>query len=110
VWVDLEQGVGAEQNKRRPAVVVSHDGANLAAQALGHGVVTIVPLTSKVRSPQPFHTPITHTVSGLSKDAVAQAEQVRAVDIRRIHPTPSVLPTTALDELGTALKIHLGLY
>ena len=41
--IDPEPVRGAEANKRRPAVIVSNDGANMAAQRLGRGVVTVVP-------------------------------------------------------------------
>lgn len=45
--VDLDPTSGAEaNNKRRPAIVVSNDGANTTAQRLGRGVVTVVPVTS----------------------------------------------------------------
>ena len=47
--VDLEPVRGSEANKVRPAVVVSNDGANAAADRLGRGVVTVVPLTSNVQ-------------------------------------------------------------
>ena len=46
--VDLEPTRGAEANKRRPAVLVSNDGANSAAAALGRGVLTVVPVTSSI--------------------------------------------------------------
>ncbi len=110
VWVSLGEGVGARQTKRRPAIVVSHDGANSAAEALGYGVVTVVPLTSQVRPPQYFQTLVSRDVSGLAKDALAQAEQIRSVDIRRVHPTTTVLPREAMEELDTALRVHLSLY
>ncbi len=37
---------GAGAGKRRPAVVVSNDGANAVAERLGRGVVTVVPVIS----------------------------------------------------------------
>ena len=46
--VDLDPAQGAEANKRRPAVVVSNDGANATAERLGRGVITVVPVTSNV--------------------------------------------------------------
>ena len=45
--IDLDPARGAEANKRRPAVIVSNDGANRAAARLRRGVVTVVPITSK---------------------------------------------------------------
>ena len=51
---DLEPVRGAESNKRRPVVIVSNDGANARAESLGRGVVTVVPVTSKVTRVLPF--------------------------------------------------------
>ena len=44
VWVNLDPVQGSEADKRRPAIVVSNDGANRTAQNLGRGVVTVVPV------------------------------------------------------------------
>jgi mRNA interferase MazF len=110
VWVDFGSGAGAEQKKRRPAIVVSHNGANSAAQAIGYGVVTVVPVTSTPRSPQYFQTPLTASVTGLSRDVIAQAEHIRSVDVRRVSATSARLPRQALDELERAIRFHLGLY
>lgn len=52
--VDLQRVRGAGANKRRPAVIVTNDGANHPAVRLGRGVVTVVPVTSNVgRLPVP---------------------------------------------------------
>lgn len=40
--VDLNPVRGSEANERRPAVMVSNDHANAAAERLGRGVVTVV--------------------------------------------------------------------
>lgn len=53
-WVDLDPEHGAESNKRRPAVIVSNDGANAAAGRLGRGVVTVVPVTSNTKRVYPL--------------------------------------------------------
>ena len=42
--VDLDPARAGEANKRRPAVLVSNDGANTTVAKLGRGVVTVVPL------------------------------------------------------------------
>lgn len=52
--VDLDPVRGSEASKRRPAVLVSNDTANVIAGRLGRGVVTIVPLTSNVTRVFPF--------------------------------------------------------
>ena len=38
--VDLEPVRGSEANRRRPAVIVNDDAADLAAARLGRGVIT----------------------------------------------------------------------
>ena len=43
--VDLDPVRGSEANKRRPAVIVSNDAANVTDEQLGRGVVTVVPVT-----------------------------------------------------------------
>jgi mRNA-degrading endonuclease toxin of MazEF toxin-antitoxin module len=53
-WVDLDPTRGAESNKRRPAVIVSNDGANTTASRLGRGIVTVVPVTSNVEKVYAF--------------------------------------------------------
>ena len=81
--VDLEPVRGSEADKRRPAVIVSNDGANLAAARLGRGVVTIVPVTSATDRVYPFQVLLRAADTGLRDDSKAQAEQVRAVARRR---------------------------
>ena len=52
--IDLEPVRGSAANKRRPAVIVSNDGANATAARLNRGVITVVPLTSNVTRVYPF--------------------------------------------------------
>src|SRR3546814_8627772 len=83
-WVDLDPVVGAESNKRRPAVIVSNDGANMTASRLGRGVVTVVPVSSSTDRVYPFQVLLEADESGLPRDSKAQAEQVRSVAVERI--------------------------
>ena len=53
-WVDLDPALSGEVDKMRPAVVVSNDGANTTAARLGHGVVTVVPVTTNLDRIYPF--------------------------------------------------------
>src|ERR1700734_2224685 len=84
--VDLEPVQGSEANKRRPAVIVSNDGANATAARLGRGVITIVPVTSNIARVYPFEVLLRAAQTGLQRDSKAQAEQVRAVSIQRVGP------------------------
>lgn len=108
-FADLEPVRGSEANKRRPVVIVSNDGANARASALGRGVVTVVPVTSNVARVLPFQTLLEAGVTGLARLSKAQAEQVRSVDVRRLGPRIGQLPPAVIAELDEALRLHLGL-
>lgn len=108
-WVDLDPARGAESNQRRPAVLVSNDGANSVANRLGRGVVTIVPVTTNTDRIFPFQVFLPAASSGLAHDSKAQAEQVRAVAVERVGARIGALPPEALAELDEALRLHLAL-
>jgi mRNA interferase MazF len=107
--VDLEPVRGAEANKRRPAVIVSNDGANAAAGRLGRGVVTIVPVTSNLTRLYPFQVELRASETGLKIDSKAQAEQIRSVAVERIGLRVGAVPPTVMDALDEALRLHLSM-
>lgn len=108
-WVDLDPVRGAESNKRRPAIVVSNDGANAVAARLGRGVVTVVPITSNTRRVYAFQVDLATGSTGLSTRSKAQAEQVRSVAVERIGEKIGSLSGTDLAALDDALRLHLAL-
>lgn len=107
--VDLDPTRGSEADKRRPAVIVSNDGANAAARRLGRGVITVVPVTSNVERVYPFQVLLSAAETGLERDSKAQAEQVRSVAVERIGARLGALPGPLMLELDEALRLHLGL-
>lgn len=107
--VDLEPVIGAEANKRRPAVIVSNDGANATASRLGRGVVTVVPVTSNVARVYAFQALLPAETSGLHIDSKAQAEQVRSIAVQRVGARVGRVPAAAMLELDEALRLHLAL-
>ena len=108
-WVDLDPARGSEANKKRPAVVVSNDGANTAASRLNRGVITVVPVTSNVTRVHPFQVMLPAAECGLLRDSKAQAEQVRSVAVERIGHRLGRLPPSLMSDLEDALRVHLGL-
>lgn len=108
VWVDLDPARRGEADKRRPAVVVSNDGANRTAQGLGRGVVTVVPVTTNISSVYPFQTLLPAPRCGLARDSKAQAEQIRSVALDRIGEVIGRLPGDLVDDLDDAIRLHLG--
>lgn len=109
VWVDLDPVVGSEASKRRPAVVVTNDGANRTAQSLGRGVVTVVPVTSQTARVYPFQVMLPARSCGLPKASKAQAEQIRSVAVERIGTVVGRLSASLLDRLDQAIRVHLAL-
>ena len=107
--VDLAPVRGSEADKRRPAVVVSNDGANGAASRLGRGVVTVVPVTSRVDRVYPFQVLLAPARTGLAVDSKAQAEQVRSVDVSRVGERIGVMSPQLMSALDEALRLHLAL-
>ncbi len=109
VWVDLDPVRGSEANTRRPAVVVSNDGANRMAERSGRGVVTVVPVTSRTDRIYPFQVLLPAEACGLPAASKAQAEQIRSVAVQRIGGVGGRLPAHLLEELDDAMRLHLGL-
>lgn len=108
-YVDLDPARGSEANKRRPAIIVSNDGANATAARLRRGVVTVVPVTSNVARVFPFQVLLSTASSGLPRASKAQAEQIRSVDVNRIGPRVGTLPAPVLGAVDAAIRLHLSL-
>jgi mRNA interferase MazF len=106
---EVEPARGSEANKRRPAVIVSNDAANVAAEQLGRGVITVVPVTSNVERLYPFQVLLPAAETGLSRDSKAQAEQVRSVAVERIGARLGIVPPQTMARVEDALRLHLGL-
>lgn len=107
--VDLDPARGGEANKRRPAVLVSNDGANSTAAQLGRGVVTVVPITSNIDRVYPFQVLLPSNQSGLGRESKAQAEQVRSVSVERVMNKIGRVPPQLMLEIDEALRLHLAL-
>jgi mRNA interferase MazF len=108
-WVDFEPAVGSEANNVRPAVIVSNSSMVEAAQSLGRGVVSVVPMTSNVRRVYSFQVFVAATDSGLERDSKVQTEQIRALDIHRFESYIGTLPPDVMDLVDGAIRLQLAL-
>ncbi|HLY66553.1 MAG TPA: type II toxin-antitoxin system PemK/MazF family toxin, partial [Chloroflexota bacterium] len=104
--VDFNPARGSEANKRRPAVIVSNDGANATATRLRRGVVTVVPVTSNVYRVYPFQTLLPAAATGLARDSKAQAEQIRSITVERIGRELGRVPGDLMAHIDDALRVH----
>ena len=107
--VEFGQALSGEPAHRRPAVVVSNDGANSTAERLGRGVITVVPMTANVTRVYPFQVLVPGEESGLDRDSKAQAEQVRSISVERVKERVGSVPAPLMLELDEALRLHLAL-
>ena len=110
IWqVDLDTVRGSEADKRRPAVIVSNDRANVTAMQLGRGVVTVVPVTTNTDKVFPFQVLLSAITSGLQIDSKAQAEQVRSIATQRLLRRIGRASPGELSDIDEALRLHLAL-
>ena len=107
--IDLDPVRGSEANKRRPAVIVSNDAANLSAARLGRGVITVVPVTSNTDRIYPFQVLLRAAETGMPQDSKAQAEQVRSIAFDRVGVRLGVVPRYLMPRIDEALRLHLAL-
>jgi mRNA interferase MazF len=107
--VNFDRGRGSEATKRRPAVIVSNDGANAVATRLGRGVITVVPITSNIRRIYPFQVRLAARSTGLRQDSKAQAEQIRSVTVERLGEHVGTIPAGVMLKIDEALRLHLAL-
>jgi mRNA interferase MazF len=107
--VNFEPTLGNEANKFRPAIIVSNDAANSMAEALGRGVVTVIPVTSKTDRVLPFQVLLLASVTGLPRDSKAQAEQIRSVSAQRIGAKVGIVPHDVMKLVEDAVRLQLAI-
>ena len=108
-WVSVDPSFGSEQSSRRPAVIVSSNAANDSAERRGRGVVTVVPVTSRLGFLYPFQVLLRPNESGLDRDSKAQAEQVRSIATERLGERAGRVESSRMREIDDALRLHLSL-
>jgi mRNA interferase MazF len=107
-WADLVPRSGAEQTRRRPVIVVSHDGFN---KTPGWKSIIVVPVwtsTSQAsRGPTVVELPFGST--GLQKASFAVCHQVTTLDRAKLTRKAGTLSPEALRSVEEALKASMDL-
>ena len=104
-WADLPAPTGSGPGFRRPVVVVQGDALNRSRLA----TVVCVPLTSNLRwADAPGNELLAATVTGLSKDSVANASQVVTLDKSLLTERVGKLSASKLELLLSGLDVILG--
>jgi mRNA interferase MazF len=107
-WADLDPVRGSEQTGIRPVLIISAEEANIPLP-----IVSVVSLTSAKpgRKVYPTEVYLSKEESGLSKDSIAMAHQIRTVSKDRLGKKCGELKSTELKEkVRDAVRTYLDLY
>jgi mRNA interferase MazF len=101
----LDPTEGSEQAGTRPVIIVSRNSINDNSP-----IVLVVPCTTdRGQRIYPTQVRIRASEGGLLRDSIAMAEQVRAIDKRRLVELWGTLSDQTLRQLELALLIALDL-
>ena len=101
----LDPVVGSEQGGIRPVLVIQNDVGNRYSPT-----VIVLAVTGQLNKARlPTHVPIECEGTGLVKDSVVLAEQIRTLDKRRLRERIGTLRPEVMARVSEAVKISLGL-
>lgn len=100
----LDPVVGSEQGGIRPVLVIQNDVGNRYSPT-----VIVLAITGQVNKARlPTHVPVNAEGTGLQKDSVILAEQIRTLDKRRLRERIGTLKPEVMAQVTAALKVSLG--
>lgn len=104
-WAELAEPVGSATGYRRPVVIVQSDSFNRSKIA----TVVCVPLISNLRwADAPGNVLLTSSLTGLSKDSVANVSQPVTLDRAVLIDRVGKLPNAKLELILYGLDVVLG--
>lgn len=107
-WANLRPRSGSEQRGRRPVIVVSHDGFNLAP---GWRPVIVVPVSTSGRQARrgPTAVALPAGSGGLRQESTALCHQVTTLDRSKLGSLLGTLPSLLRAQVDAGLKAALDL-
>lgn len=100
----LDPVVGSEQGGIRPVLVIQNDVGNRYSPT-----VIVLAITGQVNKARlPTHVPVACEGTGLAKDSVVLAEQIRTLDKRRLRERIGTLRPEVMDRVTEAVRVSLG--
>jgi mRNA interferase MazF len=104
-WADLAEPAGSEPGYRRPVVIVQSDAFNRS----NIQIVVCVPLTSNlIWADAPGNVLLSSSITGLSKDSVANVSQIVTIDKGSLMERMGRLPGAKLEAILNGIGIVLG--
>jgi mRNA interferase MazF len=104
-YADLSPVIGSEQGGVRPVIVIQNDIGNKYSPT-----VIVAAITSQIdKAKLPTHVELSAKQSGLERDSVILAEQLRTIDRRRLRERVAHLEDETMERVNEALAVSLGL-
>ena len=100
----LDPVVGSEQGGIRPVLIIQNDVGNRYSPT----VIVLAVTGQQNKARLPTHVPVAREGTGLMKDSVVLAEQIRTLDKRRLRERIGALRPEVMAQVSEALKISLG--
>ena len=105
-WAELGEPLGAEPGFRRPVLIIQSDSFNLSRLA----TVIVMSLTSNMLLKKiPGCVFLSAAETGLPKDSIANATQLRTLDRERLDEHVGQLDGAVMMTVDNSLKSVLGL-
>lgn len=107
-WAELRPRSGAEQQGRRPVIIVSHDGFN---QTQGWRSIIVVPVSTSAAQTRrgPTAVALPQGSGGLHRASVALCHQVTTLDRAKLTEQVGTLSRDLLRHIEAGLKAALDL-
>ena len=104
-FAELNPVQGSEQGGMRPVLVVQNDvGNNYSPPPI------VLPITSRLQKPKlPTHVALSRQESGLTRDSVVLAEQIRTIDKVRLQQKVACLDAITMNRINQAMEISMGI-
>ncbi|MEG1997522.1 MAG: type II toxin-antitoxin system PemK/MazF family toxin [Clostridiales bacterium] len=104
-FAELNPVLGSEQGGTRPVLIIQNDIGNAYSPT-----TLVMPITSRIaKAKLPTHVELTSTESGLARDSVILAEQIRTIDKSRLKQKVSVLNKGSMHKISQAMAVSVGL-
>ena len=104
-FAQLNPVQGSEQGGVRPVLIIQNDVGNTYSPT-----TIILAITSRLHKAQlPTHVDLPAAESGLKKDSVILAEQMRTIDKSRLRQRVAVLRPGTMQRIENAVAVSIGL-
>ena len=104
-YADLRPVIGSEQGGVRPVLIIQNDTGNRHSPT-----VICAAITSRMNKAKlPTHVELSAGESGLKKDSVILAEQMRTIDKSRLRQKVAQLNRPTMQRIENAVAVSIGL-